>query len=390
MSINSTSNNADQLSETLGEVHSLVDKLQFRLLSAAHLVAKPVKIEWLLEGIIEKRSLNLLFGEPGTGKSLFALDWAFCIANGIGWHGCRTEQTGVVIIAGEGHSGIARRLKALERKYQIEIPVRLAISEQPAQLLNTKNAQLVADSIQAICPNPGLVIIDTLHRNMDGDENSSQDIGRFINNLDRFIRPLDAAVLIVHHSGHSDKQRGRGSSSIRAAMDGEFSASKKNGSIILSCHKAKDFEVFKPLQFSLKRTNLDWADDDGKPQTSVYLEYEGVMNTTSKKQKLSSREEAIFNTLNEAIADHGVEPTSDIKDRLGIFDKEQKIVHIDYWRKKAYPVITVDTDDAEKSNAKRTAFKRCREKLSDHGLIVEYDDYVWRIPEHQVTQRNIE
>lgn len=383
--------NVDQLRTTLSRALSVIDQSQFPFVSAVKLTAKPVNSEWLVKGIIEQGSLNLLFGEPASGKSLIGLDFAFCIAAGIDWHDHRTKQTDVVIVAGEGHSGIARRIKALEVKYQINAPKNLVISEKPAQLLDEDNAQLVADSIKAICPNPGLVIIDTLHRNMDGDENSSQDIGRFIHNLDTHIKPLGAAVLVVHHTGHSDKQRSRGSSSIRAAMDGEFSASKKNGGIILSCHKAKDFEAFKPLQFSLKLTHLDWTDDKGKPLTSVYLEYKGLADSTSKKGKtLTAREKEILATLDEALVEHGVEPTPSIKDRFGDFDREQKIVHIDYWRKEAYRVITIDTDDEDKKDAKKVAFRRCREKLSNLDLIIVYDDYAWRKSTYQDNERSIE
>jgi len=161
-------------------------EIKFPLVSAATMTETPVQIEWLVENILEQGSLNLLFGEPASGKSLFALDWGFCIAADMSWHGYRTKQTDVVIIAGEGFAGMQRRLKALEVKYSMKSPESLFISQQPAQLLDELNAQLVADSIKAICPNPGLVIIDTLHRNMDGDENSSQDIGKFINNLDMY------------------------------------------------------------------------------------------------------------------------------------------------------------------------------------------------------------
>jgi RecA-family ATPase len=45
---------------------------------------------------------------------------------------------------------------------------------------------------------------------MDGDESSSKDIGKFIKNLDLHIKSLGAAILIVHHSGHGDKERSRG------------------------------------------------------------------------------------------------------------------------------------------------------------------------------------
>jgi hypothetical protein len=357
------------------------EKPLFPLIKASELTAKPTPIIWLLEDIIEQGSLNLLFGQPSSGKSLFALDWAFCIAAGIDWHEHRTKQTDIVIIAGEGYAGMARRLKALEQKYGIPAPERLFISQRPAQLLDTNNAQWVADSIAAICPNPGLVIVDTMHRNMQGDENSSQDIGQFISNLDNFLRPLGAAVLIVHHSGHEDKQRSRGSSSIRAAMDGEFSAAKdKRGDIELTCHKSKDFEAFKPVSFALVSADLgdEWLNDDGEHLTSVYLKYIGNAKADKASRKLTARDDAILTSLVEAIEEHGIEPTAEIKKKYGGFEgwmnKDRKVVHVDHWRDKAYPRI-----DAETPDAKSKAFKRCRTKLFELGRIVDYDGYWWLI-----------
>jgi hypothetical protein len=356
------------------------EKPLFPLISAPCLTANPVAIDWLVQNIIERGSLNLLFGEPGAGKSLFALEWAFCMAAGIAWNGYRTQKTDVVIIAGEGFAGLGRRIKALESKYQMQAPAGLFISKKSAQLADEKCAAWVADSIKALCQNPGLVIIDTLHRNMDGDENSSQDIGRFIANLDGFIKPLGAAVLVVHHSGHGQKDRSRGSSSIRAAMDGEFSATKDGGAIVLTCHKAKDFEAFQPLQFSLKPIDLDWCGDDGEPLTSVYLEYDGEAKPTTKKRKLSARDDAILTSLSEATTANGVDPTAEIKAKFGGFDslqgKHPKIVAIEHWRELAYKAIVVD---ANTEDAKRKAFKRCRDKLLNQGFTVEYDAYAWRI-----------
>jgi len=354
------------------------DQQSFPLVSASTMTNQPVQIEWLVENILEQGSLNLLFGEPASGKSLFALDWAFCITAKLDWHNCRTKECDVVIIAGEGFSGMQRRLKALESKYKIKTPSKLYISKQPAQLLDKNNTQLVANSIKAICPNPRLVIIDTLHRNMDGDENSSQDIGAFISNLDMYMKPLGAAILVVHHSGHANKDRSRGSSSIRAAMDGEFSAKKTHNSVTLTCHKAKDFEALNPLQFELKPIELEWPDSDGEPMTSVYLEYKGGA-TSNKKSKLSAKDETILTALDAAIAEHGVEPTVEIKTEYKNFDspagKMQKVVNIDHWKEKAYPLIKVTGADPE--NAKRVAFKRCRDKLINQSLMVEYGSYVW-------------
>jgi hypothetical protein len=353
-------------------------KSPFPFVSAQALTAKPIPIEWLLENILEQSSLNLLFGEPGAGKSLFALDWALCIAAGLEWHGYRTKQTDVVIVAGEGFAGLARRLRALECKYQLKAPANLFVSTRPAQLMDPLNAQAVAHSVKELCPNPGLIIIDTLHRNMEGDENSSQDIGKFISNLDTYLKPLGAAVLIVHHSGHGQKDRSRGSSSIRAAMDGEFSATKNEEAIVLSCHKAKDFEAFKPLQFSLKRTGLgtDWRDADGEELTSVYLEHQGQASFSQKRRKLSARDESILASLREACRAHGIAAPDEIKAQFDGFNDLlgglKKIVHLDHWRTAAYPLLDTDTPDA-----KQKAFKRAREKLFELGKVRQWSEFWW-------------
>jgi len=355
------------------------ENTSFPLVPAPELTAKPVKIEWLLENILEQGSLNLLFGEPGAGKSLFALDWAFCIAAGLDWRYSKTKQTDVVIIAGEGFSGMTRRLKALEVKYEMTAPANLLISQCPADFLDKQNIKWLADSIEATCPNPGLVVIDTLHRNMNGDENSSQDIGKFISNIDRLLKPLGAAVLIVHHSGHGDKQRSRGSSSIRAAMDGEFSATKNGSDIILTCHKAKDFEAFKPIQFKLKPTNLGWLDENGAPLTSVYLEYKSEGLPVRNRRKLSTRDESILTSLGRAIAEYGVNPTTEIITEFGGFsdllDGLKKVAHIEHWRNAVYPLL-----DADSPSAKQKAFKRARDKLFELGKVANWNDYWWISP----------
>ena len=384
-----TNNLSDYSSNKLGITHDFLinavlpimpESTLFPLVPSSQLTAKPIQIKWLIENILEQGSLNLLFGEPGAGKSLLALDWAFCMAAGLGWCDCKTKQTDVVIIAGEGFAGMSRRLKALETKYQRVAPDRLFISKIPADFLDAQNITWLAETINATCPDPGLVIIDTLHRNMTGDENSSQDIGVFISNIDNHLKPLGAAALIVHHSGHAVKDRSRGSSSIRAAMDGEFSATKNNSGIVFACHKAKDFEAPKPMQFALKPVELNWLNGDGEPITSVYLEHKGDAIPNAKKRNLTARDDAILTSLNEAIAAYGVEPPAEIKLKFGGFDslvgKMQKIVRINHWRKQADKAIVIDADT---DDARRMAFKRCRDKLLNQGFTVEYDNYAWRI-----------
>ena len=349
----------------------------FPMVSARELTAKPVQIDWLIKGILERQSLNLLFGEAGAGKSLFALDWGFCIAHGMSWNGLKTKQGDVCIIAGEGFAGMARRIKALESKYSTLAPERLFISQKPAQLTDANNASWVADSVRKLSPNPSLVVIDTLHRNFDGDENSSQDIGAFINNLDEYFKPLGAAVLVVHHSGHGDKARSRGSSSIKAAMDGEFSAVKSEGFINLACSKSKDFEALKPLRFALKPVELDWVDDEGEPQTSVHLEFAGEASTSKVKKHLSKSDDAVLTSLMDAIRENGISAPSDIRTKFAGFKNDShKVISLEAWRPYGYKAAITNSDTAE---AIRQAFNRSKNALLKLDKIQQYNGFCWVI-----------
>jgi hypothetical protein len=323
-----------------------------------------------------------LFGESGTYKSLIILDWAFCTAAGIPWHSQLTLQCNVIIIAGEGFSGLGRRLKALEQKYCMKAPEGLLVSKQPASMLDPANVQLVIESILALCPNPGLIVLDTMHRNMNGDENSSQDIATFINNIDNYFTPTGAAVLIVHHSGHNQKDRSRGSSSIRAAMDAEFSTVKTSTGIVFSCSKSKDFEPLPPMHFSLKTVPLeDWNEDDGGLMTSVHLELDGNarLSQSGGKPKLSARDAQILASLEEAIDKFGVMPPDDLIKKYPELDCGlQKVVTFNDWRTNAYQVISVDSNvEPQRTAALKKAFDRGRTKLFNSGLTIECREYVW-------------
>lgn len=354
----------------------------YELVPAPDLTKAPTPIRWLLRGFLEAGSLNLLWGDPGTGKSLFALDWAFCLAAGFPWEGVPTTKTDVVVIAGEGFAGLGRRLRALEMKYGITAPANLRISRQAADFADAGSAEWVAEAVRTTAPDAGLVIVDTLHRNMSGDENSSQDIGAFLANLDAYFRSpaLGAAVLVVHHAGHGDKGRARGSSSIRGAMDAEFSTSPGHDKeVTLSCHKSKDFEPFAPMGFRIEPMTLGdcWIDEDGEPLTSVILHATEHRGGHGPRKRLSARDELVLQSLGDAIAKHGVRPSAALKAQFGGFDgligEARKVVHIDHWREFAEPHIDVDANSIPKT------FKRCRDKLFEFGRVRHFDGFWWPI-----------
>jgi hypothetical protein len=253
----------------------------FGLVHISDLVSDIRPTDWLIHGFFESDSMSLLFGDPAAGKSFVAIDLAACIATGKDWHGHKTKHGAVVYLAGEGMNGISKRFKAWSMHNNTELHnAPLFVSKRSAQLSDEALAKEAADVVSGICSEhsitPALIVIDTLARNFGAaDENSTQDMNAFISNVDSLLRiPYNACVLIVHHAGHGDKNRSRGSSALKGALDAEYSVTKQNRTspiegeiqtISLHSTKMKDAAPPQPKAFDLvpvhiKTCEVTWED----------------------------------------------------------------------------------------------------------------------------------
>ena len=69
-------------------------------------------MEWLVEGLIPDRSLSMLYGEPGCGKTFIALDMGLSISHSKEWQEQTVMGGQVVYVAGEGVGGLKKRIAA--------------------------------------------------------------------------------------------------------------------------------------------------------------------------------------------------------------------------------------------------------------------------------------
>lgn len=250
----------------------------FSLLHATEL--EPRAPEWLVRDRLERDSLALVFGDPGTGKSFLAVAWAASVATGAMWFGHRVRQAPVIYVAGEGRSGIARRLRAWSVETGISLEAApLYVSTGPVAMRDPMAAaemEAAVDEIARTEGAPGLIVLDTLARNFGpGDENSTADMTEFVAVADRMrVRYDGATVLLVHHSGHSDKSRARGAMALKAALDTEFLLTKdEGGTIRMLSTKTKDSEPPEPMAFKLRGVELPGlVDSDGRPVSSAVLD----------------------------------------------------------------------------------------------------------------------
>ncbi len=232
----------------------------FSFISGAELIANITPVQWLVERYIEANAMVILFGEPGVGKSFIALDMACCIATGEAWQGFPVKQGPVFYIAGEGHAGIGRRLGAWCRYRGVKLGS-IHVSTTAAPLTEWEAVKQVMRGIKAKVEQhgvPALIVVDTLARNFGGlDENSNKDMGLFVQHMDRLKYELQTTVLIVHHTGQGNKDRARGASALKGAVDIEHRVeARAGGTIALQTTKMKDAELPEPVLMRLHGVEL--------------------------------------------------------------------------------------------------------------------------------------
>jgi hypothetical protein len=231
---------------------------------------------WLLRGMLERDTFALIFGDPGCGKSFLAIDWACRIATGTPWRGHPVKGGPVVYIAGEGQQGFGRRIRAWSKHHGVGlagVPLYLAPAvaiPEPADLVSLITA--IDTGISAI-GKPVMIVLDTLARCFGGgDENSTQDMSKFVTACDAIRQRYACTILIVHHTGHGDKSRARGAIALKAALDAEYRLANENG-MLLTVTKMKDAETPLPLGLRLIAVELPGLRDDyDNPVTSAAVE----------------------------------------------------------------------------------------------------------------------
>ncbi|MGY6416946.1 helicase RepA family protein [Vibrio parahaemolyticus] len=232
--------------------------------------------EWLIKGIFSKQSFGVIYGKSGSRKSFITIDMSCAIASSSTWQNRRTQAGAVVYVAAEGQAGMAKRVKAweianerkVEHLYILGNSIMMSIPSSRNDLINSIKEIEDKNKVKV-----ELVVLDTLARNFDGDENSSDAMGKFIHGCDLVKEAINASILCVHHSGKDASKGGRGSSALNAACDFEFQVThdSKTGLTTLSNTKRKDAEEAPNLVFEFQPVDLGVKCEDGEPVTSLAL-----------------------------------------------------------------------------------------------------------------------
>ena len=235
---------------------------------------KATKMVAVIDGFLYANTLTNVIGKSGSCKSFVLQNMAACVATGTPWMARRVERGAVFYIGGEGLSGLVKRFRGWQNYTGISLAgVPLYIASGLPPLTDELNVAGTIEAIQACAEesffnsggvDPSLIVIDTLARALGGaDENSAADVGRLIEGLDWIRQTWGCAVACAHHTGHGEttQGRGRGSSAIYAALDGELLVTSSGAEVTVSSTKEKDWP--RPAPIVMTRNVVEVEVEDG-------------------------------------------------------------------------------------------------------------------------------
>ena len=151
------------------------------------------------------------------------------------------------------------------------------ICKKPLMLSDEQQLAKLRGAIKALPAPPSLIVIDTLAQTFDGDENASSVVSAYLRLINSELRePFGATVIVVHHTGHNDDKRPRGSSAFTANLDFVLKAVRPSEDAMqtkLTITKMKDGERLSDLHFSLTKEHLGF-DEDGDAIASLVATHE--------------------------------------------------------------------------------------------------------------------
>lgn len=269
--------------------------------------------KWLIKDVCEQESLMQIFGAPKSGKSFVAIAMSCAIASGQDFYGNKAFKKPVLYICGEGQRGVKRRLSAWQQAQYSLTGIPLYLSDRAVRIGDKDDFERLTQEIEAIKAvegDIGMIVVDTFQRNFGGgNENSAEDVGNFIHQLDGLIATYGCNVCIVHHSGH-EGNRARGSSVIGASLDYEFKVQRHE--------KANDENMYVSFKQTLNKDGQGMAEKnfvfteveligEGLDLTSGFLEITDVDFKT--KEKVNYKQQLVLSALEtNAIIDKTKKP----------------------------------------------------------------------------------
>lgn len=351
--------------------------------------------EWLVPGMIPKRSYVLLYGRRGAAKSFVALDIAQRAAAGAPVFGRDVERFGTVYFVGEKKSRFGKRVKAWE--------VHHGRTRQPVVIVwgcpNLLDPASVAEAIKLIhtirplMAERGvkleLIVFDTLIRALKGANDSDFEVaGKATEAIQRIIDECAVSVMPTHHMAKAaDANTARGAGVWEDAADSIIRIERKEGEKLRKLQLTKQSDEADGLEWGFELQVVEVGTSPrGKPITSCVIRPVdlGDVPTARKSVRLSPAGQKLMQAFGRLLGDgHACQAPLHIPGvKMGM-----QAVTLNQFREKSYEVglsagaTPPDASDEgatrQFQNTRAKAFRDGLAKLELEGLLRQEAGFVW-------------
>lgn len=342
------------------------------VLSMSRMLAMPTR-EYLLRGVLARGDLSIWWGVPKSGKSFLLLHVGYALSQGRDVFGCQATQTRVIYLALEGQSGLPGRLQAVADQFGLSQD--FFVMPKALDLFGIDwTTDYLIDVIRQ--SNVGFVVIDTLSRIFDGDENGSAAMRAMTNKLDHIRAETGAHIACLHHGTKSGLGSPRGHGSLIGAADLLVEVSKRrDGSRRATITDAKDDEAGAVMPFRLRVVELPPHPDGEARSTCLIDECEAeAIRVAEPIVKLEPgmpfSQRVALDLLHQAIGKAAYsEPPSQVP-------AGAPAVPLNVWRVACYAGLP----SGNSPDAPRQAFHRASQRLQAARLIGCAEGWVWVTP----------
>lgn len=258
---------------------------------------------WFVPDLIPARTVTMLSGDGGLGKSLIGLQLGMASALGCATMGL-TPAAGRVLYVGaedeqdEFHRRIDGILAACQRDYSdlagrfllMPLAERDAVLAAPDRAGKMTPTELMAALVEKVARfRPGLIVLDTSADLFGGDEIKRSQVRQFVAMLRAVAISIDCAVLLLSHPSVTGMMTGSGTSGSTAWSNSVRSR------LYLTAPTGEDTDPDARVLTTMKSNygragdtlKLRWQDgvfvrDDGRPALHV-----GLTNTMADRVYLS-------------------------------------------------------------------------------------------------------
>jgi RecA-family ATPase len=375
-------------------------KLNFEYTWFHEVAGKKVRRDWLVKNLVLAKSLGVVYGQPGSGKSFLVQDMMLAASAASvtpditqEWFGHKVKPFGVIYVVAEGSDDFDVRMEAWRNENKIPrdavIPFVFLATDIDMRSGGADTAKLAEDiksisaEMEARCGvEARCVVIDTVSRVLcGGNENSSDVMGMFVINCGMLQKKAGVCVIGIHHGGKEAGRGPRGHEALHGAADFELevTAATEDGPNTWTVRKMKYGPGGETQNFRLAPCQVEFDEDEEQQTTCVVRQqaakHKDADEAPKKEYRPSEGEASFLHVLADAIDTKGVSPPSGGSAPSNVFKVVQSSAVKDLWI--ARMSVTESGTDEQIEERLRLRWARATKRLVRWGVIQSDKPYLW-------------